>query len=523
VRSTVLRATTAVAVLLSTLVVAAPAAASTAPVVYTPPVDAPISDPFRPPSTPYGAGNRGVEFATAPDTPVRAAADGTVVFAGAVAGRLWLTVRHADEIRTTYGPLREVRVHSGDLVRGGDVIGTTAGNLMFTARVGDAYVDPMSLFGHGPPRVHLIREPLDIPGAPRDASGVGISGVDAVRSAVDWEVRHLGAIPEFALSLTPAPVIAAGIDALVAWRDAQGHCTPAASPAPHLGERHVAVLVGGLGSSSTNAAVADVDTTALGYAPADVVRFSYAGGRVPSAAAVARELRTVPVNSYAASDTVAGLEVAAHRFADVLRSITAAAGTNGPPVDVIAHSQGGLVVRAALQELAATDPEVLDRLGTIVTLGTPHEGADLAAAVEASRRQPAGRFTLELAAAVTDVGVAPDDPIVAELAPGSDFLAELAREPLPGGVHVVSIAARGDLVVPSPRAHLDGAVNVIVEGDGPSAHDRLPGSTAATREIALAVTGADPGCESAFDAAFDATNGTVISSVEHALSVLQGG
>jgi len=64
---------------------------------------------------------------------------------------------------------------------------------------------------------------------------------------------------------------------------------------------------------------------------------------------------------------------------------------------------------------------------------------------------------------------------------------------------------------------------VVVDGDGPSAHDRLPGSPAATREIALAVAGADPGCESAFDAAFDATDGALISSFEHALSVLQGG
>ena len=54
-------------------------------VVYRPPVTAPILDPFRPPTTPYGPGNRGIEYATVPGTSVGAAADGVVVFAGPVA------------------------------------------------------------------------------------------------------------------------------------------------------------------------------------------------------------------------------------------------------------------------------------------------------------------------------------------------------------------------------------------------------------------------------------------------------
>src|SRR5258708_10037298 len=57
-----------VALLLVVMVVvfAAPVAAQprVGSVVYTPPVDAPIGDPFRPPSTPYGPGNRGIEYAT---------------------------------------------------------------------------------------------------------------------------------------------------------------------------------------------------------------------------------------------------------------------------------------------------------------------------------------------------------------------------------------------------------------------------------------------------------------------------
>ena len=45
------------------------------PPTYQPPVDAEVVDGFRPPATRFGAGNRGLEYATTPGTEVRAAAD----------------------------------------------------------------------------------------------------------------------------------------------------------------------------------------------------------------------------------------------------------------------------------------------------------------------------------------------------------------------------------------------------------------------------------------------------------------
>src|SRR3954447_6175941 len=73
-----------------------PAAAQTSSsqVVYRPPVDAPVHDPFRAPVGPYGPGHRGIEYDTAPGTPVGASAEGTVLFAGDVAGARWVTIRH---------------------------------------------------------------------------------------------------------------------------------------------------------------------------------------------------------------------------------------------------------------------------------------------------------------------------------------------------------------------------------------------------------------------------------------------
>ncbi|MDQ6697436.1 MAG: peptidoglycan DD-metalloendopeptidase family protein [Actinomycetota bacterium] len=132
-----------------------------ATVTYRPPVDAPVTDPFRAPLTPYGPGNRGIDYATAPGTSVRAAADGTVAFAGPVAGGLHVTVLHADGIRTTYSFLAAIRVVRGEMVRGGDEVGVAGAMLHIGARRGDTYIDPASLWGRaaGPPAVRLV--PLD--------------------------------------------------------------------------------------------------------------------------------------------------------------------------------------------------------------------------------------------------------------------------------------------------------------------------------------------------------------------------
>jgi hypothetical protein len=111
---------------------------------------------------------------------------------------------------------------------------------------------------------------------------------------------------------------------------------------------------------------------------------------------------------------------------------------------------------------------------------------------------------------------------VGQLAPGSDLLAKVAASPPPPGVTFVSIAARGDVVVPAPRARLDRATNVIVPVDGFSAHDHLPGSAVATREIALAIAGLGPSCESAADAFVDAFSGRLVSNFEHVVAVTQG-
>ena len=95
---------------------------------YVWPVDsspgaAPVVEvPFREPTHRFGPGHRGVDLTAPVGAAVLAAAAGTVVFAGVLAGRGVVSVQHADGLRTTYEPVVPV-VAPGTTVRPGAVLG----------------------------------------------------------------------------------------------------------------------------------------------------------------------------------------------------------------------------------------------------------------------------------------------------------------------------------------------------------------------------------------------------------------
>jgi murein DD-endopeptidase MepM/ murein hydrolase activator NlpD len=131
-------------------------AAPTVTVHYVPPVDAPIVDHFRPPACTWCPGNRGIDYDTAPGTAVHAAAPGTVTFAGRIGGDGFVTVAHADGLRTSYAFLATIAVRSGQVVARGEILGTTAGRLHFGVRRGSTYLDPELLFAGGRVRARLV-------------------------------------------------------------------------------------------------------------------------------------------------------------------------------------------------------------------------------------------------------------------------------------------------------------------------------------------------------------------------------
>src|SRR4051794_6589973 len=502
-------------------VVRAPAVAASGG--YQPPVAAPVADPFRPPSSPYGPGNRGIDYATAPGTEVRASADGEVVFAGQVGGTLHVVVLHGDGIRTSYSFLSSIRVHRGDHVRQGQVLGTTGTQpFHFGARAGDAYVDPALLFSTGPPQVHLVPDSEHLPqseahersgllgmlaGLPASAVGAAGDAAGVTAGAFDWaagktvdvaasqisSLRHqatasideLRATWEACVEMLP-PVQAFHFVSAVAAVVDPGECTPADVQPPPVHD-HVVVLVGGLGSQGdphhpkAGAAIFAVDTGALGYGDADVYRFSYRGG-------------TIAGNPYVKADTEIDIRTSGARLRALLEQIQY--DRPGVTVDVLAHSQGGLVTGAALAPgYDRFDPR-LPKLGAVVTVASPHQGTDGATAAAYLRRNPVTDFELR---GVHVAAPSQDDPRVtsiAQMSETSGFIKNLNRHPLPNDVWVTSIGGREDWLVPATQTHLAGAHNVTLSVPSASTHDALPKSKEALREMELALNHLPPTCQS---------------------------
>jgi hypothetical protein len=496
--------------LLVSLVVVLGAPRAAAEGAWSAPVDEPVVDPFRPPATPYGPGNRGVDYDTAPGEDVRAAAGGDVVFAGRVGRSAHVVVLHPDGLRTSYSFLDEVLVRRGDHVDRGDVVGRAGDELHFGVRAGDTYLDPMALLEGDPPAVHLVpvqgsvhdeRQGLlrSLGGAVRGAVHAGVAGVawakDQVGEQVALQLARLEAeVGAVRTLLTVAQHYRRWPQRLVAYaraveryRASQRDCTPGSTAPRKERRRHLVVLVGGLGSAGGRAAVLDVDTKALGYADGDVAQFSYRGGQAPGD----RTIDGIPVHGYTAEDSNGDVEAAGDRLRQLLWDLRRT--HPGVPVDVIAHSQGGLVVQAAFGGSLELDPR-LPTVDHVITLGTPHDGAVLATADAGIGTSTSGRLAQEGIGAVSGGRLDPTSDAVADLSEMSGFVRSLDERPWPDDVRVTAIAASGDGIVPPAVATQAGATNVLVPVTGATAHDRLPGAPSTGRELALALGDQRPAC-----------------------------
>ncbi|MFI7451575.1 M23 family metallopeptidase [Nonomuraea sp. NPDC049714] len=116
---------------------------------------------FAPPPEPWLTGHRGVDLAAPVATPVLAAGQGTIGYAGTVAGRGVVTVNHPGGLRTTYLPVAAA-VKQGDPVSSGDHLGTVEPGsphcpescLHWGLRRSTAYLDPLLLLGQA--RIRLL-------------------------------------------------------------------------------------------------------------------------------------------------------------------------------------------------------------------------------------------------------------------------------------------------------------------------------------------------------------------------------
>lgn len=529
-----------VAVLAATLLAGLAPPATAAAVTYVQPVDGQVVDGFRPPKTQYGSGNRGLTYATADRSEVRASAPGRVTFAGQVGGALHVVVQHADGVRTTYAFLRAISTRVGANVVQGARVGTSATSFHFGARIGDAYVDPAILLASGPARVHLVpdgefseegasddrfsltRVVLDALSVPagavtwlRDASGEVVDfGAAATRASLERLVTVLDDIVNLGeMAGSFATMAAALADILEAFL---GDCTDAALPPPRVTQRRIAVFVAGLGSSwqgkngpsaKNNLSRRFRAVEELGYAEADVYDFSYRGGRTPK--------------PYQAADTVHGLDRAAGDLRDFLDQL----GRDNPgvAVDLIAHSQGGLVAREALSHRYDSPTRVLPPVAHYVSVATPHHGTDAATTFAWLRWTAAGRRVREIAGEVHEQFDL-TAPGVAQLSETSKFVRRINDEELRGGVSYTSIASATDIIVPGVRARLRGAGNVLVDA-GPlhEAHSGITTNDSARHELALALNDQPPTCQSVADTARRAATSAAVATAEDAPGFVRRG
>jgi murein DD-endopeptidase MepM/ murein hydrolase activator NlpD len=114
-----------------------------------------VVHPYDAPDNPFAAGHRGVDVSAPLGTPVRAAAAGTVSFAGNVAGDLSVTIDHDPHLKTGYSFLGQVVARKGQHVERGDVIGLVGRghpnsglppHVHLSARRDGTYFDPLALY-----------------------------------------------------------------------------------------------------------------------------------------------------------------------------------------------------------------------------------------------------------------------------------------------------------------------------------------------------------------------------------------
>jgi Peptidase family M23/Putative serine esterase (DUF676) len=492
---------------------------------WTLPVAGPVARGFAAPASRYGAGHRGVDFAVAAGTPVRAAGNGVVTFAGQVAGGLHVVVAHGGDLRTSYSFLASATVRRGDTVERGDVLGTAGGpsgehppGLHLGLRLGDEYIDPMLLFRPTDLSrvVHLapvtrsgsstggswavealgVRRGLDLPNPPV----VDGTGAPAEHGAVgDW-LRDAAGVARTLTRRVPGVADAeAAIDRLAAMGRTRLDCTAAPSAADgSSGSGHLLMAVGGINSSTDTGtgATFGLPPETLGYRAGEVHWYSYSpdGG------------------AYDANDTHGRIHTAALRLAQQLRALHAT--EPGREVDLVAHSQGGVVVDEFLQHVYDAADAGFPPLGTVVTLSSPHHGAPLATAADQIGGTDSGHDVLGAAAGL---GLPANAPALTDLREGSRTMRELWRHRLPDQVDFTTIGAVDDLVVPASQTAVPGATQVLVDPKGPLDHSAVTSDGEALAAVRLALEGRPPPCPSAGLALRGALEPLVITRFEHAI------
>ncbi|MDQ3877286.1 MAG: peptidoglycan DD-metalloendopeptidase family protein [Actinomycetota bacterium] len=456
-----------------------------------PPVYGAIERGFEPPAGAFGPGHRGIDFTAAPETQVVAAAPGKVTFAGPVAGTVAVTIRHEGGLETTYSSLSSVVVSKGEVVQAGSLIGTAeeshagAGEgLHFGVKLHGEYVDPQP---------YLTEQDIS-------------------------EALHLAPVVWQPPNAAPPRAFWDGFRGPGSFASAAPDCERVEDPGvdPPAPNDNLVVEVAGIGShtrGSISAAMYAAGAEQLGFSDRRIFPYSYRGAR-----------GVFMHEPYSVNDSFEDLDLAAAR----LRSLIERIGRlyPGKDVDVIAHSQGGIVARDFLTKYGGDAG--LPRIDHFVTFSSPHSGAPFASNPPRLERFSLGRGVLAAIDGARNLGVGIPDPrsaAVRELAPGSTLMTALSQQDVELGTRTLALAIPDDPVVPADRAVWPGHYSRVVPPVlSANPHNAILSSGAARAVAYDFLRDGPPSCETSWDA-FGPDAGRAIgfaeSHVSDALRMLQ--
>jgi hypothetical protein len=438
---------------------------------------------------------------------VHAAAAGVVAFAGSVAGALHVVVAHAGNLRTSYSFLATIAVRRGQSLAAGAVVGTTGGRgdghdgsvLHLGLRSGDTYIDPMPLLvpvdltsavhlaptAAGPraasepsERRGLLDGLGDVVGSAAHATRVVLDAAGHVAGVAIADGRDALAAAGSGLRrvvLSRFPVEAAALRGVAAWWSERGHCDAHAPEADGTGgSDHRVMIVAGIDSSMTRGGPSvGLPAGKLGYEPGEVSYFSYAPGG----------------GDYTPADTEVAIHTSALRLGAQLRALERR--DPGREVDLLAHSQGGVVVEEFLAHVYQPTDPAYPPLGTVVALSSPLFGDPIATAIAEIESSLTGAAELRAAtAAVEEAGVhlpSPESQATHDLASGSPLMKGIKHAPLPSEVQLTAIGGATDPIVPATASSRPGAQSTVVWPGLLGPHSAIVSDPAALRAARAAI------------------------------------
>lgn len=293
--------------------------------------------------------------------------------------------------------------------------------------------------------------------------------------------------------------------------------------APPPPNDNIVVAVAGIGSHTDElsdgkikaaASMYNMDLRTLGYSEDSIFHYSYKGIEEREGQGPYR--LHAP---YTREDTYQSLRDAAGLLARQVEEIHKLYPKK--EIDIVAHSQGGLVAQYYLAALYQPKRLESPQVDHFVAIATPHGGADAAQLHRQIAGSEYGDFLLEGWDELSRMtGLPrPSSAAVQEMAEDSTFLTELDRLWNPEKVETTTIAATFDYVVTAPHTHLKGATHFTANlpttfGSIFNAHGDVVEANN-TKQIIYGALSDDPVACTAFrDAVADHGIGNAISTVE---------